>query len=163
MYGMKASGTGIHPWAGAFFLRSAFVLLFALVVFLPACKGKPNDEDAVKAVMKEMADSAGKKDISGVMKHIARDYKDASGNDYGQIKGVLAMYFIQPEGISVFLRKQHIEVKGEKAAAVVNAVVSRGQATEASGFVFDLSFKKMDGEWMLTSALWRQVGIGQAL
>ena len=156
-------------------LRSAFVFILALMVFpvfLPACKGKVTEEDAVKAVIQDMAGFAQKKDVYGVMKHVAPEYSDSSGNNYDSLKGMLAMYFIQPEGISVFLRKQHIEVKGDKAAAVVNAIVSRGKKvedlkdllpTEAAGFVFDLSFKKVDGDWKLTSALWRRVVIAEVL
>src|SRR5512135_2004556 len=109
-------------------LKSAFVLLWILLAFaavLPACKGKQAGEEAVRAVIKDMAESAGKKDVSGVMKHIDREYKDAEGDNFDAIKGVLTMYFVQPESINVFLRKQHIEVKGDKAAAVVNAVISR--------------------------------------
>ncbi len=156
-------------------LKSVLVLLLVLMAFsavLPACKGKQAGEEAVRAVIKDMAESAGKKDVSGVMKHIDREYKDAEGNNYDAIKGVLTMYFVQLESINVFLRKQHIEVKGDKAAAVVNAVVSRGRKvqdvkdllpTEAGGFVFDLSFENKDGNWVVTSALWRQVGVAQAL
>jgi len=157
-------------------MKTILVLFAALVILslaiLPSCKPKVSDEEQIKAAVVEMAKAAEAKDVSAVKGHISKNYKDPAGNDYNAMKGILAYYFMQPEGISVFLREQKVELRGEKGYDTVRAVISRGGKvdsavsvlpSEAGGFILDLTFEKEDGDWMLTSAIWREVGVGEAL
>jgi len=149
-----------------------FAALAAGIVGTTGCGKKMTDEEQVKAVIKDMADAAEAKDARRIKDHISPDYSDPSGMDYDQIKGFLALQMMQSEHITVFLRKTDVEVAGEKAYATVRAVIARGEKpaanendtdTERGGFVFDLTFVKHDGEWLMTKAIYRQVPIMKVL
>ncbi|MBI5190634.1 MAG: hypothetical protein HZA22_08150 [Nitrospirae bacterium] len=148
------------------------ILLLAVSAVLHGCGGEQTDEDLIKAAIQEMAEGAEAKDLGRVKGHISDGYKDPAGNDYQALKGIMAFYFMQPESINVFLRRQEVEIRDGKGYATVRAVISRGAKaesvtdlvpSEAGGFIFDFTFEKEGGDWMLTSAIWRQVGMAEAL
>jgi len=149
-------------------------MLFAAVfiVTLAGCGGEMTDEEAVKAVVEDMAEAAEAKDAGRIKDHISRDYSDPGGMGYQEMKAFLALQMMQSEHISVFLRKVDVEVKGDKAYANVRALIGRGEkpaaneedpGTDRSGFVFDLTFVKQDGDWLMTEAIYRQVPVMEAL
>lgn len=156
--------------------RPALYFLLALLLgvsaMLPSCGDKDTDEDLIKAAISDMAEGAEAKDPGRIKEHISDSYKDPAGNDYRALKGIMAFYFMQPESINVFLRRQEIEIKDGKGYATVRAVISRGRKAEGitdlvpeqtGGFIFDFTFENEGGDWMLTSAIWRQVGMAEAL
>lgn len=151
---------------------AALLLSGAFFLSLPGCGKGGTDADRIKAVVKEMAEGAQAKDISRVKKHIAKEYMDPTGNDYNALKGIMLYYFMQQGDINIFLRRQQVEVKGDRAKMSLNAVISRGAKVsdikeigqaEAAGFIFDLTFEKRGSDWLLVSAVWRQVGIMEAV
>lgn len=157
---------------GKFYLLTAAMLVFCLPVLLGGCAEKLPDEDAVRAVIKDMADAANHKDASRLKSHISKAYSDPAGNDYDALKGIIAYHFISADSINVFLRKTDVEVKGDKAYATVNTVISKGNKVEsisdlvpesAGGFIFDFEFVRDGSDWLLTSAIWRQVGVAEVL
>jgi hypothetical protein len=153
-------------FSAALFLSGAFFLS------LPGCGKGESDADRIKATVKEMAEGAEAKDIARVKRHIAKEYRDPAGNDYDALKGIMLYYFMQQGDINVFLRRQELDVKGDRAKMSMNAVISRGAKVsdikdigqaETAGFIFDLTFEKRGSDWLLVSAIWRQVGITEAL
>jgi len=141
------------------------------LALLPACSHE-SDADKIKDVIADMAAGAEAKDISRVKKHIAKEYKDPAGNDYDALKGIMLFYFMQQDSINVFLRRQEVEVNSGRGHAAVRAVISRGKKLgsvkdivpeEAGGFVFDFTFDRRGGDWLLISATWRQVNVTEAL
>jgi hypothetical protein len=157
-------------------MRVLTACVLALLVFvpvvLPGCKGKVSDEERVWAVIKDMADAAEAKDAGRLKGHISKDYSDPAGNDYTAVKGLIAYQFLRTGSISVFLRRHDIKVEGARAHATVRAVISTGKKVSdveeaerggAGGFIFDLEFTRDGSDWLLSSAIWRQVGIAEAL
>lgn len=163
---MRPMKNMLAAFSAALFLSGAFFLL------LPGCGKGESDADKVKSVVADMAAGAEAKDIAHVKKHIAKEYRDPSGNDYDALKGLMLFYFMQRPDINVFLRRQQVEVNGDRAKMSMNAVISRGAKVadikdigqaEASGFIFDLTFQRRGGDWLLVSAVWRQVGVLEAM
>jgi len=158
---------------GARLLAAAVFAVLAIGLFgTSGCGGKMTDEEQVRAVIKDMAEAAEARDARRIKEHISPDYSDPSGMDYDQLKGFLALQMMQSEHITVFLRKTDVEVVGDKAYATVRAVIARGEKpaanendtdTQRSGFVFDLTFEKREGEWLMSKAIYRQVPIMKAL
>jgi hypothetical protein len=153
-------------------LTAALFLSGVFFFLLPGCGNGGSDADKIEAVVKDMAEGAQAKDISRVKKHIAKEYQDPAGNDYDSLKGIMLFYFMQQGDINIFLRRQQVEVNGDRAKMSMNAVISRGAKVsdikdigqaEAAGFIFDLTFKRRGGDWLLDSAVWRQVGIMEAM
>ncbi len=163
---MRPMKNMLAAFSAALFLSGAFFLL------LPGCGKGETDTDKIKAVVKDMAEGAQAKDIARVKQHIAKEYKDPTGNDYDALKGIMLYYFMQQGDINIFLRRQEVEVNGNRAKMSMNAVISRGAKVsdikdigqaEASGFIFGLTFEKRGGDWLLVSAVWRQVGVLEAM
>jgi len=148
------------------------VLLVLAPAALHGCKGTMSDEDRVWAVIEDMAQAAEAKDPGRLKDHISKDYSDPAGNDYKAIKGLIAYQFLRTGNITVFLRRHEIKVEGGHARATVRAVISTGRKVSdaadaepgsSGGFVFDLEFVRDGSDWLLTSAIWRRVGIAEAL
>jgi len=151
---------------------AALLLSGVFFLQLPGCGRGGTDAERIKAAVKEMAEGAEAKDFGRVKKHIAKDYHDPSGNDYDALKGIMLYYFMQQGDIGVFLRRHQVDVNGGRARMSLNAVITRGAKVsdikdigkaEAAGFIFDLTFEKRGGDWLLVSAVWRQVGIMEAM
>ncbi len=156
-------------WIGSFGL---LLCALAFTGTLVSCSSGMTDEDRVWAAVKDMADAAEKKDIGRLKDHISKSYRDPSGNDYDQLKGFILYHFMRSGDISVFLRKHEVSVKGDKAYVTVRAVISKGRkvsdVSEAEpgstgGFIFDLEFERDGSDWLMSSAIWRQVSITEAL
>ena len=154
----------------AAFLAALFVS--GVFFFLPGCGGGKTDADKIKAAVNDMAEGAQAKDFARVKKHIAKEYRDPSGNDYDALKAMMLYQFMQQGDLSIFLRRQQVEVAGDRAKMSVKAVISRGPKvsdikdvgqTDSGGFIFDLSFEKRGGDWLLVSAVWRQVSVLEAM
>lgn len=154
---------------GAFLVAAGIIILSLLAA---GCGRGASDEDAVRAVIEDMADAASIKDIARLRGHISKDYKDPAGNDYNALRGFIALQFLRGDNITVFLRRQVIEVEGDKAYATVRAVISTGDKVESvtdiipestGGFAFDFTFTRDGSDWLLSSAVWDQVGVAEAL
>ncbi|HEX9860233.1 MAG TPA: hypothetical protein VGB23_03450, partial [Nitrospirota bacterium] len=150
------------------YIRLIVLLTASLALMTPGCGKGVSEEDAVRAVIEDMADAANHKDAGRLKEHISGSYKDPGGNDHDALKGIIAYNFIRADSINVFLRKTDIKVNGDRAHATVRAVISRGGKVEsmadlvpesAAGFIFDFEFTKDGSDWLLTSAIWRQVGV----
>jgi len=157
-------------------MRERAVFILALLVLVPVvlngCKGEISEEDRVWAVIKDMAQAAEAKDPGRLKDHISGGYSDPAGNDYTAIKGLIAYQFLRTGDISVFLRRHDIKVEGDRANATVRAVITTGrkvsdvadaEAGSAEGFIFDLEFVRDGSDWLLSSAIWRRIGITEAL
>ena len=151
---------------------AALLLSGVFFLLVSGCGKDKTDADRIKAAVAEMAEGAQSKDFAMVKKHIAKEYRDPSGNDYDALKGLMLFYFMQQPDINIFLRRQQVEVNGDRAKMSMNAVISRGAKVsdikdigqaEASGFNFDLTFERRGGDWLLVSAVWRQVGVLEAM
>jgi ketosteroid isomerase-like protein len=153
-------------------ITTTLAALLLCLLGLASCGEKMSEEDRVRAVIQDMADAAEAKDARRIKDHISPDYSDPHGMDYQEIKGFIAIQMMQSMHISVFIRKTEVEIKADKAYATVKAIIARGDKpaaneedtdTQRSGFIFDLTFRKTGGEWMMTEAIHRQVPIMEAI
>lgn len=146
-------------------------IFLAVLLLFPACH-KETEEDKVKKVVTSVQQAAEEKKIKTVLDHISKSYQDPQGNDYNGIKGLLAFYFFRHQKVSVYMPNIDIMVKGEKAMALFQAILTgRGTGEAAGGILpdalgaynFEVLLAKEDGSWKVTSAKWEQAGesVGQ--
>ncbi|MCK4738411.1 MAG: hypothetical protein KAT46_00540 [Deltaproteobacteria bacterium] len=152
-----------------FFTIKPIMILLAFGLVFSSCSKKPEtEEDALRAVVEEMAQKASEKNIRGVMNFISKDYRDDFGNERRTIKGILLFELIKKERAKVFLRKINVELDGDRAVVTVKAILARGVGVEklsdivlrdSAGFGFNLFFKKeSDGKWRVVSGKWESIG-----
>ncbi len=146
----------------------ALALALSLPFLLWACSKGESEEDRIREIVQDVAESARVKDLKGIMKHVSRDYNDESGNDYKGLKGMIFYQFFRTEKVGVFVRGVEVEVQGEKALVDAKLFLVRGREIEkvediipeeASGYRFSVVFRKEDGEWKALSANWDRVGV----
>jgi hypothetical protein len=149
-------------------LPHVLYILPAVLLLLPACH-KDTEEDKVKKVVTSVQQAAEEKKIKSVLDHISKSYHDPQGNDYNGIKGLLAFYFFRHQKVSVYMPNVDIVVKGEKAMAVFQAILTGRGAGESAGSIlpealgaynFEVLLAKEDGSWKITSATWERAGEG---
>lgn len=149
--------------------KTALGLLFvlSLLAAFPSCARKASEEELVKETLAKAAQAAEEKDMAGVMRAISKKYADDSGNDYNAVKGIVFHEVMKPGRVSIFIRKNDVEVKEGTALAQVRAIITRGGAVEgikdivpenADGFLFSIVLKKEDGAWKAVSAKWESIG-----
>jgi len=142
------------------------VVIF-LCFFIAGCTKPISEEDKLKNIVNEVAESAQKKDIDGVRKHISKSYRDQEGNDYDGVRKILLYHFIRAETISAFVRSTDVEIKEGTALVKANAILVRGKEIKsikdiipesAAGYRFEMIFKKEGKDWKVVSGAWQDVG-----
>ena len=134
------------------------------VLALPACTRK-TDEAKIRGVIEAVRKAAEERDVKGVLAHMDKQYRDAEGNDYQAIKGMLLYYFFRHQKISVIVTNMTIAVDRASASARFQAILSG--RTGASGDIlpealgayrFEASFRKEQDDWKILSARWERWG-----
>jgi len=157
---------GIKAAAGHIILLVLCLGLFA------ACSRPKTDVDLVKEAITKAVRAAEAKDVAGVMKYISRDFRADEGGDRNTVKGMLVGQLLRAGSISIFIREISVEVTGDKAAAHLRLVMTRGRPVKsitdvprdaADAYRFELIFKKEDGSWMAVTAAWERIGLAGLL
>lgn len=149
------------------------LLLILLLVTTFGCGGEElTDEGRIEALIESVATSASEKDVKGVMQHFSKDYRDDRGHEYINVKGLIFSQLIKKGTLRVFTRGTTIQVKDNDALASVNVILSRGVEVksiadvipnQSGGYRFKLVLRKVEDEWLITSADWTDVGAGALL
>lgn len=149
------------------------LLLILLIITTFGCGGEElTDEDRIKALIESVAASASEKDVKGVMQYFSKDYRDDRGHEYINVKGLIFSQLIKKGSLRVFTRGTTIQVDGGDALASVNVILSRGAEVESiadvipsqsGGYRFKLVLKKVEGDWLIASADWTDIGAAALL
>jgi len=146
--------------------------LLLCVLVLAACSKPKTDAELVKEAIRQAARATEDKDVRGVMKYIAADFRTDEGGDRNTVKGILVGQLLNEGTISIFIRGMEVDVEGDKAAAHVRVIMTRGRPVksiadiprdEADAYRFELIFKKTDGYWLLETAAWERIGLAGLL
>jgi hypothetical protein len=128
---------------------------------------KASEQDKVRTVIANLQKAAEEKESKKIAHSLSTTYSDPRGNNYENIKGLVAAYFYQYPKISIYLAKLDVSVKDDSAEATFEAVLtSKGDNKPLPAFLpeslgvyaFDVFFKKESEEWKVVSAKWERVG-----
>lgn len=148
------------------------ILLCVCAAFFFACSKPKTDAVLITDAITKIAEAVEAKDVGGVMKHVSNDFRGDDGSDRNNIKGILVGQLLNADSISVFIRGLEVEVTGEKAAAHLRVVMTRGKPVKkiqdiprdaADVFRFEFIFKKEDGSWKVVGAAYERVGLAGLL
>lgn len=146
-----------HPTSAKPFF--AFLTLVALGSF--AGCGRHDSPDAqVRSVVESMELAAEERDVSGVLEHVSRNYRDDHGNGPDELGRMLRGYFIANQSIRLLSRIDELTFAAEDEARVkvVLATVSRDAAATnawdlaADLEAFEIVLIREDGEWKVNWA-----------
>ena len=135
-----------------------------LVAGLTACGGSDDTaEDEIRAWIDRGHEAAENKDRSDLVEMISPAYTDARGNSREDIENLFRFYFLRSNRVALLVDVDEIEVLDETAAEV-ELTVGMGATTDsalgfrADAYHFALELEKDDGEWLLVSGRWSEIG-----
>jgi ketosteroid isomerase-like protein len=124
----------------------------------------PTDEARIRKLVREASASLEAEDLDAFMGHVSFQYSDDHGLSYLLLKRLLEREFEVREDIRVSYRDLHVEVKKDKATAVMDIEISarRGHGPPVAVMgggdervVLSLTLNKERlGKWLVRSAVW---------
>lgn len=155
-------------------LRTLVPALAVLALLAPSCR-RQSAEDAVTAVLEEMAGRVEARDADGLVEHLAGDYADFESRDRESTRRMAGEYFRRFRGIKAKLLSTRV-TPGEEgsASAEVDVALYSGLASalrQAAGFPgenYRVSCElrlqgrgelRRRGRWLLTAARWEHVPV----
>jgi hypothetical protein len=142
-------------------------VLIVIIITGMACQ-KQDEKEKIKKVITGVKAAVEEKNIRAAIGYIAKDYRDPQGNNFEALRGMLLGYFFRYSKISGYITHLDISVDGSSAQATLKAILTSGQKTgsvtdivpeELGVYRFDAGFKKVSGDWKITSARWSQVNL----
>lgn len=145
-------------------LRSSSAVLLATVLsisFLDIACRKETDEDRVKAVVRRVIESANEKKVGDTLQDALPSFRGPRDATLEDCRRILLGYFMGQGWIRSFERGLEVKVDGERATAVLDVVVAKGNEvkkiedvvpTNAQRFEFTLSLVRVEDAWKFERA-----------
>jgi hypothetical protein len=146
-------------------------------VWLAGRAEPPTEEARIRALFDGAAKAAGERKVDEVVEVLSAAF-EGGGEGQGRatrddVKRLLFFELMRGEWVSAEILGAEVDVREERARAVVDAVLSRSAHPgdrlsellpgEYSLHRFDLELAVEDGEWRVRSGTWRRIGLEQAL
>ena len=148
---------------------TVLALMAVALLVMQGCGSAPDDpETELRAWVAAMESAAEEEDRGAFIGQIADAYADARGNLRTDIDGMLRLYFLRTDRISLLTSIDTVSVFGGTAAEVVLTAGMAGATDSVLGFSadayrFELELERQgDGgdyrDWKLLSARWGEMG-----
>ena len=159
---MMAEASDIRAPTGSAAWRPLLTVLF--VTALASCGGAPgNAEQQLRAWVDRGHEAAESKDRGTLVDMISPTYSDARGNSREDIENLFRFYFLRAGQVGLLVSIDDIMVYDDTAAQVMltvamGATSNSGPGFNADAYEFELDLEKSDGDWLLVSGRWSDVG-----
>ena len=142
----------------------AFALLAAFALW--AVWPDSTDEDQIREAIQAVAEGARRADVLATMKPVSREYTDAQGLTYDDVRGFLFREFKRRGGITVMLSDIEVTVLGDTAEADFSAMLADGidvasldfAPGDADSFTFHVELARDGGDWKITGSQYERAG-----
>ena len=145
-------------------LTQTLFMVALLACVAPGCS-KPTSapEEELRNWVGQGVEAAENKERRKLMGMVAPAYADARGNERDDIDGLLRVYFLRQNNITLLPKIEEITIYDETAGKVVMTVGMAGTNDGVLGFSADayrfaLELEKDADEWQLISARWGELG-----
>lgn len=143
-------------------MRRRLPLIAALLLLLGGVAGflllrTPSEEERVRRVIQDIAAAAEEADLSGVIDHVDRGYRDEDGLDRDIIKLFLFDQFRKRGPLRVLIGPIAVTIEGEaRASASFDAVLTEGSEAsfwpkDADAQHFEVELVNREGDWLVLS------------
>ena len=141
------------------------IIFFVAAISALGCHTQ-TEQDKIQKTVADIQKAAEEKDVRKILNSLSRTYNDPQGFSYDTVKGLLVSYFFRHQKIHVYITNLDISAEGAAGKAAFQAILSGSSKTgtvadvvpEALGmYSFDISLKKEDGDWKVTSARWEKI------
>ena len=153
---MRGMRTILRTWTG-----TALVLTAAA---LSGCGDADSPEQQVRAVISAIEVAAEERDVSGLMQHVSKNYRDGDGNGPDDASRYVRGYFIANQSIHLLTRVEEVQFLSSEEARANVLVGMVGREAAASGawdlaadlYEFDVALLREGDEWKVTYARWNR-------
>jgi hypothetical protein len=140
------------------------IIFFVAAILASGCHTQ-TEQDKIQKTVTNIQKAAEEKDAQKILKSLSKTYNDPQGFSYDTVKGLLAGYFFRHQKIHVYIINLDVSAEGAAGKAAFQAILSGSKTgsvadgvPEALGmYSFDVSLKKEDGDWKVTSARWNKI------
>lgn len=129
-------------------------------IFLITGCDKDSAEIKIRRQIDEMAQAIEAKNGRDFIGHLKENFQDQDGRNKGQIRGMLAVIFMQHNKINISYSIDKVQVQGDSAQADILVKGSAGRVfnLRASRLSIQSLWKEHEGEWMLYRVHWEKLG-----
>lgn len=147
----------IHrTWAG-----TALALVAGV---LGGCGDGDSPEQQVRDVIEAIEVAAESREVSDLMQHLSKNYRDGDGNGRDDASRYVRGYFIANQSIHLLTRVEEVQFLSSEEARANVLVGMVGREAAASGawdlaadlYEFDVALARESGEWKVTYARWNR-------
>jgi hypothetical protein len=139
----------------------------ALAMIAAACGGCGDDvspEQQVRDVISAIEVAAEQRDVSDLMRHVSKNYRDGDGNGRDDASRYVRGYFVANQSIHLLTRVEEVQFLSSEEARANVVVGMVGREAAASGvwdlaadlYEFDVALLREGGEWKVTYARWNR-------
>ena len=147
-------------------------------VWLARSEEPPTEEQKIRALLDATARAAQERKADEVVEILSPRFAGGGGELGGRasrddVKRLVAFELLRGGWVSAQIVGAEVDVREERARAVVDAVLSRAPDAgerlsdllpgEYSLHRFELGLEREDGEWMVVAGSWRPIRLEQAL
>lgn len=128
------------------------------MITLAGCN-KDSDESKIRRMITEMAQAVEAKNGREFISYLHDKFQDQGGRNKGQIRGMLAVIFLQNKKINISFDIDKILVQDESAQANIIVKGSEGQLfrLRTSQLVIQSLWKKHEDDWLLYRVNWKRL------
>jgi hypothetical protein len=151
---------------------AAVLAVAAVAAWRLAAPPPPPDEERIRTLFDDAARAAEERRIGDVVAGVSERFQ-GDGLDRRGLARLVAAHVLRGEWVRVGVAGARVRVEGERATALVDAVLARGGAkgkalvdllpSEATAHRIACDLAREDGEWRIVAARWRPVSLAEAL
>ena len=143
--------------------RTLFTVVLLVCVAQGCSEPASAPEEELRAWVDRGIEAAENKERRKLMGMVATAYADARGNERDEIDGLLRIYFLRQNNITLLPKIEEITIYDDTAGKIVMTVGMAGTNDGVLGFSADayrfaLELEKDADEWQLISARWGELG-----
>ena len=143
--------------------RTLFTVVLLVCVAQGCSEPASAPEEELRAWVDRGIEAAENKERRKLMGMVAMAYADARGNERDEIDGLLRIYFLRQNNITLLPKIEEITIYDDTAGKIVMTVGMAGTNDGVLGFSADayrfaLELEKDADEWQLISARWGELG-----
>lgn len=141
---------------------SATAALASIAGALAGCGDADSPEQQVRDVISAIEVAAERRDVSDLMQHISRSYRDGDGNGRDDASRYVRGYFVANQSIHLLTRVEEVQFSSTEEARANVLVGAVGREAAASGawdlvadlYEVDVALLREGGDWKVTYARW---------
>ena len=132
----------------------------------------PTDDAQIRAIFEDAAKAAEERRIGDVVAAVSERFA-GEGLDRRGVKQLVAAHVLRGEWVRVAVAGVRVVIEGDRATAIADAVLARGDAagktlaellpSEATAHRFECALEREDAGWRVVAARWRSLTLPEAL